>query len=183
MGYADIGMQQKKVSFHSFLKDHLNTAQREAVQYNAGPLLVVAGAGSGKTRVITARITNLIVHEKILPSAIVALTFTNKAAVEMKERITTFLDQKSLLPFIGTFHSYCLNLLKTNAALTKYPTFSILDADDQQKLIGKIITRFQLSKRVSTKQVAYHISSLKNSLDFDKKKAGACRRPFYTATV
>jgi DNA helicase-2/ATP-dependent DNA helicase PcrA len=153
---------QGKQSFSFFFNEYLNPAQQKAVKHKSGPLLVVAGAGSGKTRVITARITNLILNEGVNPTSMIALTFTNKAAAEMKERITRFLDKKSPLPFIGTFHAYCLQILKSNPKLLKYSPFSILDSDDQLKLLGKIITRHNLGKKITARQLSYHISKLKN---------------------
>lgn len=152
--------QQK---FRSFFEEELNRAQQQAVKHHTGPLLVVAGAGSGKTRVITSRISHLILEEHVSPTSIVALTFTNKAAMEMKKRIRSFLDEHLILPFVGTFHSYCLQLLKTHPHLVSRPHFTILDEDDQHKIISKIITRFALGKKVSAKQLAYHISVLKNT--------------------
>ena len=112
-------------------------------------MLVIAGAGSGKTRVITARITHLIVNKKVLPSSIVALTFTNKAANEMKKRISWFLDAHHTLPFIGTFHSYCVKLLKQNQEYLATPFFSILDSDDQKKMIKSILQRNNLHKQIA----------------------------------
>ena len=149
--------------FNTFLKEHLNKEQQTAVKHKSGPLLVIAGAGSGKTRVITSRITNLILNEDILPSAIVALTFTNKAANEMKKRITTFLGDNKQLPFIGTFHAYCLQILKRYPELIDMPFFSILDEDDQQRLLHNIIQRNNLSKKVTAKQLRYQISQIKNN--------------------
>jgi len=150
------------MKFTNFLKNELNTEQRIAVEHTKGPLLVVAGAGSGKTRVITARITNLIVNHQVLPEQILALTFTNKAGQEMKARITNFLPQDKQLPFVGTFHSYCLQLLKKHPDKLTHPFFSVLDTDDQQKLLQGIITRNNLKKRITAKQLSYHISQIKN---------------------
>ena len=154
-------MADLKKNFDSFLTTSLNDQQLKAVQQKNGSILVIAGAGSGKTRVITARIANLIINENVQPHAIVALTFTNKAAKEMQERITKFLDSKKNLPFIGTFHSYCLQLLKKNQHLLDTPFFSILDDDDQLKLLTGIINRFGLKKEVSAKELSYQISRLK----------------------
>ncbi len=155
---------QKKTEhpFNIFLKEHLNKAQQRAVKLQKGSLLVIAGAGSGKTRVITARITHLIVNKKVLPSSIVALTFTNKAANEMKKRISGFLDAHHTLPFIGTFHSYCVKLLKQNQEYLATPFFSILDSDDQQKMIKNILQRNNLHKQITVKKAAYQISQMKN---------------------
>ena len=149
-------------SFNTFLKQNLNTAQHEAVTHKQGSVLIVAGAGSGKTRVITTRIAHLILNENIFPSTIVALTFTNKAAMEMKERIEQFLERKYELPFVGTFHSFCLRLLKTNSELLENPFFSILDEDDQHKILYSIIIKSGLQKKITPKQLSYQISQIKN---------------------
>lgn len=150
------------MSFNTFLEKELNAEQKKAVIQNSGALLVIAGAGSGKTRVITARITHLIVNNNITPSTIAALTFTNKAANEMKNRIAQFLETTHKLPFIGTFHSYCLQLLKKNSSLLTTPFFSILDEDDKQKLIRTILQRSNLHKQFTARSVSYKISQMKN---------------------
>ncbi|MEX0940043.1 MAG: UvrD-helicase domain-containing protein [Candidatus Babeliales bacterium] len=155
-------MKTSKISFDEFFNNHLNAAQQKAVLHKKGPLLVIAGAGSGKTRVITARILNLLINEKIDPRSIIALTFTNKAAGEMKERIHQFLPT-GIKPFIGTFHSYCLQLLKTNAKLLDYPSFTIIDSDDQQQLLSSIIKKSGFEKRISAKNLSYQLSMYKNS--------------------
>ena len=142
----------------------LNPEQEKAVTHQAGPILVVAGAGSGKTRVITARIVNLIVNLGQPTNSILALTFTNKAAHEMKERIAKLLGGEYPLPFVGTFHSYCLQLLKKNSYLVDMPYFSILDEDDQKKIINGILKRTNLDKQFSARQVCYQISLAKNQL-------------------
>lgn len=153
------------------INDHtisLNEQQEKAAKHTSGALQVIAGAGSGKTRVITARIAYLITHEKVPASAIVALTFTNKAANEMKERIAHFIGNDQELPFVGTFHSYCVRLLKENAHLADKPFISILDADDQKKLLQGILQRTNLHKQLAARQAAYHISQVKNkTLNFD----------------
>ncbi|MBD3273433.1 AAA family ATPase [Candidatus Dependentiae bacterium] len=153
--------------FNQFLKKELNKPQLQAVINKKGPLIVIAGAGSGKTRVITARMANLIINENVNPSSIVALTFTNKAANEMKERLNNFLDNKTNLPFVGTFHSYCLLLLRSNPTLLEHPKFTILDGEDQKSLIKKIIKRFGLEKQFSVNELVYQISNLKNKLTLD----------------
>src|SRR3990167_1929828 len=105
-------------NFQEFIANKLNPAQQQAVTTTDGVLLVIAGAGSGKTRVITARIANLILNAQVKPTSILALTFTNKAAQEMQERVAHFLAQAqpdtalNERPFVGTFHAYCLQLLK-----------------------------------------------------------------------
>jgi DNA helicase-2/ATP-dependent DNA helicase PcrA len=151
-------------AFQNFIKTQLNPAQQQAVQHCSGPLLVIAGAGSGKTRVITARITNLIVTHHVSPHSIVALTFTNKAAQEMKERIAHFLPDKSQLPFVGTFHAYCVRLLKQHSNLIAFPAFTILDTDDQAKILQGILTRAGINKTITARTAAYQISQIKNQL-------------------
>ncbi len=152
-------------SFKDFVANNLNPSQQEAVTPESGALLVIAGAGSGKTRVITARITNLILEKGAHPHSIVALTFTNKAAGEMRERIFKFLGTQKEMPFVGTFHAYCLQLLRTNPQLLPFPHFSILDADDQQSIIKNLIKKFNLEKQVNASQLGFQISSMKNSTD------------------
>jgi DNA helicase-2/ATP-dependent DNA helicase PcrA len=152
-------------SFNTFLENNLNPSQQTAVYHENGPILVVAGAGSGKTRVITARITNLILNKNVPASSIIALTFTNKAATEMKERIASFLGYHQELPFIGTFHSYCVQLLKKNQAYLAHPFISILDSDDKQKMIQGILQRNGLQKQFTAKNIAHMISQMKNHTD------------------
>lgn len=158
-------MQTARDSFEIFIAQELNNPQKQAVTLKNGALLVIAGAGSGKTRVITARITNLIVNEGVDPRTIVALTFTNKAAEEMKSRIVNFLGGKYSLPFVGTFHAYCLQLLRNNPQLLPFPHFSILDADDQATILKNLVKKFSTEKQINASQLAYQISSIKNSQD------------------
>jgi Superfamily I DNA and RNA helicases len=149
----------------------LNPAQQQAVDTIAGPVLIIAGAGSGKTRIITSRIISLINNHGVYPSEIVALTFTNKAANEMKERIAASIARKDI-PFIGTFHSYCLRLLKENISLVQAPFISIMDEDDQRKLITGILHRTNLHKSISARQASYYISQMKNkTINFNKPSA------------
>jgi DNA helicase-2/ATP-dependent DNA helicase PcrA len=150
-------------SLYDFINTQLNDAQKEAVTHPNGSLLVIAGAGSGKTRVITARIAHLMIEHDVPASQIVALTFTNKAAQEMKERITAFLDPHSAMPFVGTFHSYCLQLLKKYRHLVAVPFNSLLDADDQKKIVTDILKRSNLQKQFSATTLTYQISLIKNS--------------------
>ncbi len=158
-------MQVAPDSFKNFIDSQLNEPQKNAVTPATGALLVIAGAGSGKTRVITARITNLILEEGTDPRSIVALTFTNKAAEEMKARIINFLGTKNNLPFVGTFHAYCLQILRNNPHLLPFPHFSILDSDDQATILKNLVKKHVLEKQVSASQLAYQISSIKNSQD------------------
>ena len=149
-------------TFTDFLSTQLNPEQLQAVKFSDGPLLIIAGAGSGKTRVITSRITNLILNSGATPSSIVALTFTNKAAHEMSNRIAQMLGKRPDMPFIGTFHSYCVRFLKKHQELLDTPFFSILDEDDQQKILTAIIKRNALNKKVTARQLSYKISLIKN---------------------
>lgn len=141
----------------------LNAQQETAVTHSNGALLVIAGAGSGKTRVITSRIAHLITHHKVAPESIIALTFTNKAAREMKERVLHMIGFDQQVPTIGTFHAYCLQLLKTHRHLLPFPDFSILDSDDQQQILQKLIKRFNLEKRITAKNSAHYLSTYKNA--------------------
>lgn len=153
-------MIDKLAAFNTFLTTQLNPEQQVAVQHKNGVLVVRAGAGSGKTRIITARMTYLILEAQVTPESIIALTFTNKAAREMKERMERFLSTR--LPYVGTFHSYCLRLLKTSPQFFDN-SFSILDETDQQQLIKGILQRFKLEKKITPRAVIYSISQYKNS--------------------
>ena len=139
-------------SFNHFFSTQLNPEQQQAVAQKNGSLLIIAGAGSGKTRVITSRIINLMLNEQVPPHAIIALTFTNKAAIEMKERIAALLGNGPK-PFIGTFHSYCLHLLRTNPHLAPFSPFAILDADDQQSMLQGLIKRAHVEKKITAKNL------------------------------
>jgi DNA helicase-2/ATP-dependent DNA helicase PcrA len=139
----------------------LNDAQQTAVNSTTGSTLIIAGAGSGKTRVITSRIIHLLNSEKASASGIIALTFTNKAAKEMKDRIG---KQTKFMPFIGTFHSYCLNLLKKYGFYINLDSFTIMDSADQEKLVNDIIKKSAPNNKINAKQMVYHISNAKNQL-------------------
>jgi len=118
----------------------LNAAQREAVTHISGPLLVLAGAGSGKTRVITHRIAHLVLNVGIPASRIVAVTFTNKAAAEMRERVGRLLGSRSADGWIGTFHALCLRILRRDGeAIGLSSGFNIYDTDDQRALIKRVL--------------------------------------------
>ena len=122
-----------------YLKN-LNEAQKEAVLHLDGPLLIVAGAGSGKTKVLTSRIANLIKEKKAFPNQILAVTFTNKAAKEMQNRVSKILGSSAVgLSWLGTFHSICAKLLRKHASAANLNyNFTIIDADDQTRLIKNI---------------------------------------------
>ncbi len=118
----------------------LNPSQRQAVETTEGPLLVLAGAGTGKTRVLTTRIGHLLMTGKAWPSQILAVTFTNKAAHEMRERVSHILGRSTEGLWLGTFHSICVRILRRHAELVGLqPNFTILDTDDQLRLIKQIV--------------------------------------------
>ena len=144
----------------------LNPAQREAVLHFEGPLLVLAGAGSGKTRVLTMRIARLVEHHGVDPSHILAVTFTNKAAGEMRERIARLLDQPPAGLWAGTFHSVGARMLRQAAHLVgRTPSFTIYDEDDALGVIKRIMQRHNIStKQWTPKAIRGPISGAKNAL-------------------
>ena len=144
----------------------LNPAQREAVEYAAGPLLVLAGAGSGKTRVLTARIAHLITTHHVAPQRIFAVTFTNKAAGEMRTRIAQVLGAEPRGLWIGTFHSLSARILRREAPLLGFgPNFTIYDADDSEALVKRLLEGRQLSTKVYPPRAVHGvISGAKNRM-------------------
>ncbi len=147
-----------------YLKN-LNEKQKEAVLYLEGPLLIVAGAGSGKTKVLISRIANIIEKKKAYPNQILAVTFTNKAAKEMQERISKILKKEAIgLSWLGTFHSVCAKLLRKHAkAVNLNSNFTIIDQDDQIKLIKNISKAENIdSKKISPKYILAIIDKWKN---------------------
>jgi len=144
----------------------LNPMQRDAVEHVDGPLLVVAGAGSGKTRVLTNRIAHLIEQHGVHPSAILAITFTNKAAGEMKHRIEALVGPIANSMWISTFHSACVRMLRVHAERIGYPkNFSIYDQADAQRLTGYVIRDMGFDqKRFTPRGVHAAISNWKNEL-------------------
>ncbi|WP_368497266.1 ATP-dependent helicase [Herbiconiux sp. A18JL235] len=158
------------------LLDGLNPEQREAVEYRGPALLIVAGAGSGKTRVLTHRIAGLIRSGEAWPSQILAITFTNKAAAEMRERVGHLLGQVAEGMWISTFHSACVRILRREAenfGFTK--SFTIYDSQDSRALIKRIIKDHQADTfGFTVSQVAAKISKLKNELsDVESYARGA----------
>jgi DNA helicase-2/ATP-dependent DNA helicase PcrA len=134
-----------------YLKN-LNKAQKEAVMHLDGPLLIVAGAGSGKTKVLTSRIANIIKEKKAFPNQILAVTFTNKAAKEMQNRVSHILGSAAIgLSWLGTFHSICAKLLRKHASAANLNSnFTIVDTDDQIRLIKNICK----AENIDIKQLA-----------------------------
>lgn len=118
----------------------LNPAQRQAIEITEGPLLVLAGAGTGKTRVLTTRLAAILLSRKAWPSQVLAVTFTNKAAQGMRERVASLVGGPAEGLWLGTFHSVCVRILRRHAELLNLQSsFTILDADDQLRLIKQII--------------------------------------------
>ena len=148
------------------LLEKLNDEQREAVLHDEGPLLILAGAGSGKTRVITFRIAYLIRARGVYPSSILAITFTNKAANEMRERIDGLIGDTSRNMWVGTFHSMFARILRRHAELLGYTqTYSILDTDDQLKVIKEFIKEMELNDKLfAPRLVQSVISKAKNDM-------------------
>jgi DNA helicase-2/ATP-dependent DNA helicase PcrA len=144
----------------------LNPEQLEATLHLEGPLLVLAGAGSGKTRVLTSRVCHLVQEHGVAPDRILAVTFTNKAAGEMRERITRLLDAEPRGMWVGTFHAIGARMLRTHADRLGWDrTFSIFDAEQSLKLVRSIQEAVGLDpKRWSPKAVRSEISNAKNQL-------------------
>ena len=143
----------------------LNNQQKLAVSNTEGPLQVLAGAGSGKTKVLTSRIAYLIQQKKCFGQQILCVTFTNKAASEMRERVLKLVNSKSVaFPWLGTFHSICNKMLRKNAeAVGLKPNFTIIDTLDQIKLIKNILNAENIDiKKNPPKQIAFYIDQWKN---------------------
>jgi DNA helicase-2/ATP-dependent DNA helicase PcrA len=132
--------------------DNLNKAQKEAVLHLDGPLLIVAGAGSGKTKVLTSRVAHIIKEKKAFPNQILSVTFTNKAAKEMQNRVSKILGSAAIgLSWLGTFHSICAKLLRKHASAANLNSnFTIIDTDDQTRLIKNICK----AENIDNKQLA-----------------------------
>ncbi|MEZ2122468.1 UvrD-helicase domain-containing protein [Corynebacterium sp. CCM 9203] len=149
------------------LVEGLNDQQRAAVEHVGAPLLIVAGAGSGKTAVLTRRIAYLLAHRGVHPGQILAITFTNKAATEMRERVRALVGPSAERMWVSTFHSTCVRILRQQAALVDglNTNFSIYDSDDSRRLLGMIAKDMSLdAKKFAPRALANAISSLKNEL-------------------
>lgn len=147
-----------------YLKN-LNEQQKEAVSYLNGPLLIVAGAGSGKTKVLTSRIAHIIKQKKAFPNQIIAVTFTNKAAKEMQNRVSKILKKEAIgLSWLGTFHSISAKLLRKHAsAVGLQSNYSIIDQDDQVRLVKNICKADNIDiKKISPKYILSFIDNWKN---------------------
>lgn len=156
------------------LLDGLNPQQRQAVVHEGSPLLIVAGAGSGKTAVLTRRIAYLMAARGVGVGQILAITFTNKAAAEMRERVVGLVGEKARYMWVSTFHSTCVRILRNQAALIEglNSNFSIYDADDSRRLLQMVGRDLGLDiKRYSPRLLANAISNLKNELMIDPHQA------------
>lgn len=158
--------------------DTLNPMQREAVFHTEGPLLVLAGAGSGKTRVLTHRIAYLIEEKRVAPWNIMAITFTNKAAAEMRERVDKIVGEGAEAIWVSTFHSSCVRILRRFIDHIGYDTnFTIYDGDDQKTLIKQVFKKMQVDPKLFRERAVLScISSAKNdriTADEYEKQAGS----------
>lgn len=166
------------------LFEGLNSEQASAVRTTSGPLLILAGAGSGKTKTLTHRIAYLIQQEKIWPNEILAVTFTNKAAREMRERLGHLLgqdgQQRNFMPWMGTFHGICVRLLRIDGGkIGILPNFVIYDEDDRQGLIKQSMKELSISdKQIKPRAVSAAISNAKNELRTPADMEASARYPF-----
>ena len=148
------------------LVKNMNTEQSEAVRTTEGPLLIMAGAGSGKTRVLTHRIAYLLVEKDVSPYNILAITFTNKAAKEMKERVEQLVGEEAQVIWMSTFHSMCVRILRRDAdRIGIERNFTIIDPTDQKSVIKDVLKNENIdSKRFEPRMFIGAISNLKNEL-------------------
>jgi len=154
----------------------LNDEQRKAVVHQGSPLLIVAGAGSGKTRVLTHRIAWLLAERNVQPGQVLAITFTNKAAGEMKDRVANLVGGRSRAMWVSTFHSACVRILRAEASRLGFKsTFSIYDADDSRRLMTSVCRDLDLDpKRFPARSISAQVSNMKNELiDYEDAKAKA----------
>ena len=162
----------------------LNPQQRAAVEHSGSPLLIVAGAGSGKTAVLTRRIAYLLRMRGVAPGQILAITFTNKAAAEMRDRVIDLVGPTSTRMWVATFHSACVRILREQAHLLPglNTNFTIYDADDSKRLLGMIAKDLQINaQKFPPRLLAAAISALKTELtdpDAASDEAAATRNPF-----
>ncbi|GAA0230248.1 DNA helicase PcrA [Cryptosporangium japonicum] len=166
----------------SALLEGLNDQQRAAVVHEGTPLLIVAGAGSGKTRVLTHRVAWILAKRGAQPGEILAITFTNKAAGEMKERVTELIGNRARSMWVSTFHSACIRILRAEAKTAGLKSqFSIYDADDSRRLMTLVARELDLDpKRYPARSLLAQVSNLKNELvdeeEFSSRASGTAER-------
>ncbi len=172
--HPDLPSTRRRPSASRLLED-LNPQQRQAVEHAGSPLLVVAGAGSGKTRVLTRRIAYLLAERDVHPGQVMAITFTNKAAAEMKERVADLVGPRARTMWVSTFHSMCVRILRREAkTLGMTSSFSIYDSDDTRRLITLVARDLDLDpKRYPARTLAVQVSNLKNELIDPESAASA----------
>ena len=163
----------------------LNPEQREAVETTEGPLLVLAGAGSGKTRVLTYRIAHLIENCGVAPWQVLAITFTNKAAAEMRERLGALIGPQSRGMWVSTFHSMCVRMLRADCERIGFaPGCTIYDDSDSKSLVKTIMAELDLDpRRVPLNTVRNKISTAKNELVMPGDYADQAKDPIARATA
>lgn len=167
----------------------LNEEQQRAVLTTEGPLLILAGAGSGKTKTLTHRIAHLLSEKSVSPYEILAVTFTNKAAKEMRERVAHLLGEnpnnRSFMPFLGTFHGICVRLLRQDgSAIGVDSNFVIYDESDRQSLIKRLLTQNHMDdKQISPRSVGSIISNAKNELISPAEMLGTASGPLQNAAA
>ena len=166
------------MSISAKLLEGMNERQKEAVQYTQGPLLIMAGAGSGKTRVLTHRMAYILAEEEVHPWNILAITFTNKAAREMKERVSQLVGPQAEDMWVSTFHSMCVRILRRDIELLGYQrSFTICDPSEQQTAMKRILKKLDIdSEKYDYRMILNRISQAKNDLEdveeFNKKYTG-----------
>ena len=166
----------------------LNPAQADAVKTTTGPVLILAGAGSGKTKTLTHRIAYLMTQERVWPNEILAVTFTNKAAREMRERLAHLVGQepsRSFMPWMGTFHGICVRLLRLDGdKIGIQPNYVIYDEDDRQGLIKQAMKQLSIAdKQIKPRAVSSAISNAKNELVGPEEFANTSHYPFQQAVA
>jgi DNA helicase-2/ATP-dependent DNA helicase PcrA len=167
----------------------LNPAQADAVKTTSGPVLILAGAGSGKTKTLTHRIAYLMMNERIWPNEILAVTFTNKAAKEMRERLGQLIGQegsaRSFMPWMGTFHGICVRLLRQDGdKIGIQSNYVIYDEDDRQGLIKQAMKQLSIAdKQIKPRAVSSAISNAKNELLSPEEFAASSHYPFQQAVA
>ncbi len=166
------------MSISAKLLEGMNERQKEAVQHTQGPLLIMAGAGSGKTRVLTHRMAYILAEEEVHPWNILAITFTNKAAREMKERVSQLVGSQAEDMWVSTFHSMCVRILRRDIELLGYQrSFTICDPSEQQTAMKRILKKLDIdSEKYDYRMILNRISQAKNDLEdveeFSKKYTG-----------